>query len=101
MTDYENLAPTEPIPDQEVLHNLRRQAAETLKLVGREVEERGRLSLDDQPLKSFSYPLTPELVSKALHFDDQEAAVPEGCELICARVETRRQDASRRTIYEC
>lgn len=82
MTDYENLAPTEPIPDQEALHNLRRQAAETLKLVGREVEEPGRLSLDDQPLKSFSYPLTPELVSKALHFDDQEAAVPEGCELI-------------------
>lgn len=41
MTDYENLAPTEPIPDQEVLHNLRRQAAETLKLVGREVEEPG------------------------------------------------------------
>ena len=65
-----------------MLHNLRRQAAETLKLVGREVEERGRLSLDDQPLKSFSYPLAPELVSTALHFDDQEAAVPEGCELV-------------------
>ena len=32
MTDYENLAHTEPVPDQETLHNLRRQAAETLKL---------------------------------------------------------------------
>ena len=61
---------------------MRRQAAETLKRVGKEVEEPGRLSLEGQPLKSFSYPLTPELVSKALHFDDQEAAVPEGCELV-------------------
>ena len=82
MTDYENLAHTEPVPDQETLHNLRRQAAETLKRVGKEVEEPDRLSLEGQPLKSFSYPLTPELVSKALHFDDQEAAVPEGCELV-------------------
>ena len=82
MTDYENLAHTEPVPDQETLHNLRRQAAETLKRVGKEVEEPDRLSLEGQPLKSFSYPLTPELVSKALHFDDQEAAVSEGCELV-------------------
>lgn len=82
MTDYENLAHTEPVPDQETLHNLRRQAAETLKRVGKEVEEPDRLSLEGQPLKSFSYPLTPELVSKALHFDDQETAVPEGCELV-------------------
>ena len=82
MTDYENLAHTEPVPDQETLHNLRRQAAETLKRVGKEVEEPDRLSLEGQPLKSFSYPLTPELVSKALHFDDQEAAVPEGYELV-------------------
>ena len=82
MADYENLAHTEPVPDQETLHNLRRQAAETLKRVGKEVEEPDRLSLEGQPLKSFSYPLTPELVSKALHFDDQETAVPEGCELV-------------------
>ena len=82
MTDYENLAHTEPVPDQETLHNLRRQAAETLKRVGKEVEEPDRLSLEGQPLKSFSYPLTPDLVSKALHFDDQETAVPEGCELV-------------------
>ena len=46
------------------------------------MEESGRLSLDDKPLKSFSYPLTPELVSEALHLDAQETAVPEGCELI-------------------
>ena len=99
MTDYENLAPTEPIPDQEVLHNLRRQAAETLKLVGREVEEPGRLSLDDQPLKSFSYPLTPELVSKALHFDDQEAAVPEGCELVYVPESKQDGEMSQDELY--
>lgn len=99
MTDYENLAPTEPIPDQEVLHNLRRQAAETLKLVGREVEEPGRLSLDDQPLKSFSYPLTPELVSEALHFDGQEAAVPEGCELIYVPESRQDGEMSQDELY--
>ena len=99
MTDYENLAPTEPIPDQEVLHNLRRQAAETLKLVGREVEEPGRLSLDDQPLKSFSYPLAPELVSKALHFDDQEAAVPEGCELVYVPESKQDGEMSQDELY--
>ena len=41
-----------------------------------------RLSPDGNVARSFSYPLSPDLVREVFQIDDQETTTPEGCEIV-------------------
>lgn len=83
MENFEDfMPPMELTPDQATLEDLRYQAAEALVVRGKIAEESDRLSPDGNIARSFSYPLSPDLIRKVFQIDAQEAVVPEGCEIV-------------------
>lgn len=56
--------------------------AYTLVVRGKIAEESDRLSPDGNIARSFSYPLSPDLVREVFQIDDQETTTPEGCEIV-------------------
>ena len=83
MENFEDfMPPMELTPDQARLEDLRYQAAEALVVRGKIAEESNRLSPDGNVARSFSYPLSPDLVREVFQIDDQETTTPEGCEIV-------------------
>lgn len=83
MENFEDfMPPMELTPDQARLEDLRYQAAEALVVRGKIAEESDRLSPDGNVARSFSYPLSPDLVREVFQIDDQETTTPEGCEIV-------------------
>ena len=83
MENFEDfMPPMELTPDQARLEDLRYQAAEALVVRGKIAEESDRLSPDGNIARSFSYPLSPDLVREVFQIDDQETTTPEGCEIV-------------------
>lgn len=76
------MPPMELTPDQARLEDLRYKAAEALVVRGKIAEESDRLSPDGNVARSFSYPLSPDLVREVFQIDDQETTTPEGCEIV-------------------
>lgn len=83
MENFEDfMPPMELTPDQARLEDLRYKAAEALVVRGKIAEESDRLSPDGNVARSFSYPLSPDLVREVFQIDDQETTTPEGCEIV-------------------
>ena len=83
MENFEDfMPPMELTSDQARLEDLRYQAAEALVVRGKIAEESDRLSPDGNVARSFSYPLSPDLVREVFQIDDQETTTPEGCEIV-------------------
>ena len=83
MENFEDfMPPMELTSDQARLEDLRYQAAEALVVRGKIAEESDRLSPDGNIARSFSYPLSPDLVREVFQIDDQETTTPEGCEIV-------------------
>ena len=83
MENFEDfIPPMELTPDQARLEDLRHQVAEALVVRGKIAEESDRLSPDGNIARSFSYPLSPDLIREVFQIDDQETTTPEGCEIV-------------------
>lgn len=83
MENFEDfMPPMELAPDQARLEDLRYKAAEALIVRGKIAEESDRLSPEGNIARSFSYPLSPDLIREVFQIDAQEAVVPEGCEIV-------------------